>query len=98
TDARMLTKVPHPTNQYQVITSINGSFFASESYVLARLGSAVIKTMLNNGTSPLSPASYADVAFLEALYFHWAGDKQYAVSEFNLGAKMYDGRGFNDKA
>src|SRR6266480_4315478 len=98
TDARMLTKVPHPTSQYQVITSINGSFFASDDYVLARPGSAVIEATLNNGTAPLSPSSYADVAFLEALYFHRAGDKQYAVSEFNLGAKLYDGRGFNDKA
>src|SRR6266851_4015874 len=98
TDARMLTGVPHPASQYQVITSINASFFASNNYVLARPGSAVIETTLNNGTSPLSPSSYADVAFLEALYFHWAGNKQYAVSEFNLGAKLYDGRGFVDKA
>jgi hypothetical protein len=98
TDARMLSGVPHPASQYQVITSINASFFASNDYVLARPGSAVIETTLNNGTSPLNPSSYADVAFLEALYFHWTGDKQYAVAQFDRGAKLYDGRGFNDKA
>jgi hypothetical protein len=98
TDARMLTGVPHPTSEYQVITSINGSFFASNDYVLARPGSALIVTTLNNGTSPLNPSSYADVAFLEALYFHWAGDRPHAVAQFDRGAKLYDGRGFNDKA
>jgi len=98
TDARMLTGVPHPTSQYQVITSINGSFFASNNYVLARPGSALIETTLNNGTSPLNPSSYADVAFLEALYFHWAGDKPHAVAQFDRGAQLYDGHGFNDKA
>src|SRR6266480_6976740 len=42
TDARMLTKVPHPTSQYQVITSYT-TLFASDNYVLARPGSAVIE-------------------------------------------------------
>jgi len=98
TDARMLAGVPHPTSQYQVITSINGSFFASNIYVLARPGSALIETTLNNGTSPLNPSSYADVAFLEALYFHWADDKPHAVAQFDRGAQLYDGRGFHDKS
>ena len=98
TDTRFLAMLPHPTNQYQVISSSNGSFFASRNYVISRQGSSVIETTLNNGTSPLSPARYADIAFLDALYFHQVGERAFAISDFNLGAKLYDGRGFNDAA
>jgi hypothetical protein len=98
TDKRFLAKVPHPTNQYQVISSSNGTFFASNNYVLSRIGSSVIETTLNNGTSPLSPARYADIAFLDALYFHQIGAKAFAISDFAWGAKLYDGRGFDDQA
>jgi hypothetical protein len=97
TDERYLATVPDPTNQYQVISSSNGSFFASNNYVLARVGSSVIETALNNGTSPLSPSSYADVAFLEALYWHQVRGG-YVFNEFTLGVHLYDGRGFVDNA
>jgi hypothetical protein len=98
TDARLLSAVPHPTSQYQVITSTNGTFFTSNNYVIAHLGSAVIETTLNNGTTPLSPVSYVDVAFLDALYLHRVGLQKSAVDDFTLGAKLYDGVGFVDKA
>jgi hypothetical protein len=97
TDERYLATVPNPENQYQVISSSNGSFFASNDYVLARVGSSVIETTLNNGTSPLSPSSYADVAFLEALYWHQVHGG-YVFNEFTLGVHLYDGRGFVDNA
>jgi len=97
TDERYLAMVPDPENQYQVISSSNGSFFASNDYVLARVGSSVIETTLNNGTSPLSPSSYADVAFLEALYWHQVHGG-YVFNEFTLAVHLYDGRGFVDNA
>jgi hypothetical protein len=97
TDERYLSTVPDPVNQYQVISSSNGSFFASNNYALARVGSSVIETTLNNGTSTLSPSSYADIAFLEALYWHQVRGG-YVFNEFMLGVHLYDGRGFVDKA
>jgi hypothetical protein len=98
TDQRLLTMVPDPENQYQVLASSNGTFFASNNYVLSRIGTSVIETTLNNGTTPLSPTHYADIAFLEALYFHQVGDSNYAVDEFNYGARLYVGPGFKDQA
>jgi hypothetical protein len=97
TDERYLATVPDPANQYQVISSSNGSFFASNNYVLARVGSSVIEATLNNGTSSLSPSSYADIAFLEALYWHQVHGG-YVFNEFALGVHLYDGRGFVDNA
>jgi hypothetical protein len=97
TDNRYLATVPDPENQYQVISSSNGTFFASNNYVLARVGSSVIETTLNNGTSTLSPASYADIAFLEALYWHQVRGG-YVFNDFTLGVHLYDGRGFKDQA
>jgi hypothetical protein len=97
TDNRYLATVPDPKNQYQVISSSNGTFFASNDYVLARMGSSVIEVTLNNGTSAPSPASYADVAFLEALYWHQVRGG-YVFNDFALGVHLYDGRGFVDNA
>jgi len=97
TDNRYLALVPDPKNQYQVISSSNGSFFASNNYVLAHAGSSVIETTLNNGTSTLSPASYADIAFLEALYWHQVHGA-YVFNAFDSGAKLFDGLGFKDQA
>ena len=98
TDDRYLAKLHNPDNQYEVIASTNGTFFASSDYTLAHMGSAVIKVTLNNGTGTLSPADYADLAFLEALYFHKVNGTGAAVQDFNLGMKLYDGTGFKDKA
>jgi len=97
TDARYLAKVPNPGSQYQPISSTNGTFYASNNYILARVGSAVIETTLNNGTATLSPASYADLAFLEALYWY-QNHSPNAASDFNLGVKLFDGQGFKDTA
>jgi hypothetical protein len=97
TDNKYLAMVPDPKNQYQVISSSNGSFFASNNYVLARVGSSVIETTLNNGTSTLSPSGYADIAFLEALYWHQVHGG-YVLDEFTQGAKLFDRLGFKDQA
>jgi hypothetical protein len=98
TDDRYLAELRDPGNQYEVLASSSGTFFASDNYVLSREEAAVVETTLNNGTSTLSPASYADLAFLEALYFHQVGYNRDAVSEFDLGVKLYDGVGFKDQA
>lgn len=97
TDERYLAAVPNPENEYQVVSSSNGSFFASNNYVLARVGPSVIETTLNNGTSTLSPSGYADIALLEALYWHQV-HSGYVFNDFALGVHLYDGRGFVDNA
>jgi len=93
-----LVKLPNPENQYQVITSGKGTFFASNDYILSQKGNWTVEITLNNGTSTLSPASYADIAFLEALYFHQVKSPGYSTMEYNLGVKLFDGKGFVDKA
>jgi len=97
TDDRYLAMVGHPENQYQVITSGNGAFFASSNYVVAHVGSAVIETTQNNGTTALSPKNYSDIAFVEALYWHQQRNANYSVINFNLGSRLYDGRGIVDQ-
>ena len=97
TDDRYLAMVPGPKDQYQVISSSNGSFFASNNYVLAHVGSSVIETTLNNGSSTLSPTEYADIAFLEALYWHQVRGG-YVFQNFDYGVSLFDGLGFKDKA
>jgi len=57
-----------------------------------------VKVDLNNGTSPLNPSEYGDVAFLMALYYYRRGDLKKATDYFNIGAGMYDGIGINDIA
>lgn len=98
TDDRYLAKLHNPSNQYEAINSSSGSFFTSSNYVLAHVGGATIEATLNNGTSPLSPLSYADIAFLDALDAHFTGNSGFAANDFNQGVKEYDGTGFDDLA
>jgi hypothetical protein len=45
----------------------------------------------------LSPSSHADIAFLEALYWHQIRGG-YVFNDFALGVHLYDGRGFVDNS
>jgi hypothetical protein len=96
TAERYLAKVHDPENQYEVIDSTNGTFYASSNYVLGHVGSAVVEATFNNGTGTLSPASYADAAFLESVYFHQASAPVDARAQFDDGAKLYNGVGLKD--
>ncbi len=41
--------------------------------------------------------SHADVAFLTAIHLHYSGDKSGALSCYNAGKSMWDGRGMKDR-
>lgn len=98
TDAKYLAKVSNPENQYEVIDSSNGAFFASKNYVLAHVGSATVESTFNNGSGALSPTQYADIAFLDSLYARQVGGATYAKNDFQAGASFWDGTGLNDSA
>jgi hypothetical protein len=82
-------------SQYNILVGYTPYFNDTLSYDIATNGYTV-KTHLNNGTTILSPYQYADIAFLYALYTYRLGNMQGAINLFNIGASMYDGKGFND--
>jgi hypothetical protein len=49
------------------------------------------------GGSNIRCKSYADVAFLTAIHLHYRGDKNGALSCYNAGKNMWDGRGMKDR-
>jgi hypothetical protein len=98
TDNVYLAHLKSPQSQYEVMTSTKGAFFAPSNYVLATVGGATIEVTLNNGTMPVSPASHADLAFLEALYFARVLPHPEAVGSFELGLRLFDGYGLRDAA
>jgi len=90
--------IPEPLNQYMVLNSSVFAFNASSNYNVSYIDGANISVTLNNGTSNLNPNHYADIAFLEALYYNRIGEKGEAVSLFEVGAHAYNGIGINDSA
>ena len=49
------------------------------------------------GGSNIPCTSHADVAFLTAIHLHYSGDKNGALSCYNAGKSMWDGRGMKDR-
>ncbi|MGA2876077.1 MAG: hypothetical protein ABSE82_11140, partial [Nitrososphaerales archaeon] len=90
--------MPDPLNQYMILTAGVFAFYASSNYDVTNIDGATIGITLNNGTTALSPNNYADIAFLEALYYNGLGQRGAAVSLFDIGASMYDGIGLKDVA
>jgi hypothetical protein len=97
-------------NQYEALNSTDTSFSCSNNYTLswspAGSGSSlgtdatVIETTVNDG-SPLCAApsqNYADLLFLQAVYFHRVGNSTAALEFYSLGAKDFDGNGIKDAA
>jgi hypothetical protein len=84
-----------PYSLYNVLG--DGGFIAYNNTLTFTLEDSV-KIDLNNGTTPLNPSEYGDVAFLQSLYYYRIGDIERALDYFNVGALMYDGVGINDKA
>lgn len=96
TISKYIQAVPNPLNQYMVLNSSNAAFNDSSDYAIAHYGDAVINITLNNGTDTLNPSDFADIAFLEALYYHSIGQVQNASDAYQIGASMFDGKGLND--
>ena len=93
---RYTTNLAHGANQYMVFYSGIGAFNDSSNYDLASVDGATIKITLNNGSLPLDPASYGDIALLKAIYYHYSGGYSNASRYFQLGRAMYDGIGIKD--
>jgi hypothetical protein len=94
--SKYIAGVPNVLNQYMVLNSSIAAFNISSSYTVSNYPGAVINITLNNGTNPLTPSLYADIAFLEAIYYNNTGDAKNANDNYQIGVKMYDGNGMND--
>ncbi len=96
--ARYMSKLPDAENQYMVLNSNVSYFDNSSNYEVSATQGSTINLTLNNGTTPLDPNNYGDIAFLEALYYHRIGNNSEAASLFQIGTSMYNGIGINDTA
>ena len=96
TISKYVQTVSNLLNQYMILNSSIAAFNDSSDYTIAHYGDAVINITLNNGTDTLNPSDFADIAFLEALYYHRIGQVQNASDAYQMGASMFDGKGLND--
>jgi hypothetical protein len=94
--SKYIAGVPNVLNQYMVLNSSIAAFNTTNSYTVSNYAGAVINITLNNGTSPLISSFYADIAFLEAIYYNNLGQANNANDSYQIGVKMYDGNGLND--
>ncbi len=97
-------------SQYSALNSTSASFRCPTDYVLswsaegngstAGVGETAIKTTINDGSSSCaSPAqNYADLLFLQAVYYHRLGNSTGAIAYYHLGAADFDGKGIADAA
>ena len=94
-------------NQYSALTSTRAFFGCSTDYAVtwsaggrpaAGNGSAVMMTTANDGSPACSGQNYADLLFLQAVYYHRLGNSTAALSFYQAGAKDFDGRGVLDLA
>jgi hypothetical protein len=93
-----MTGISDPLNQYMILNSSVFAFYASTNYNVSNKDGVTIAITLNNGTSKLNPENYADIAFLQALYYDKIGQKSEALSLFEIGAAMFNGIGIKDSA
>ncbi len=94
-------------SQYSALNSTRGYFDCSADYSIswskggqpaAGSGSAVLKITANNQSPSCAAQNYADLLFLQAIYYHRLGNSSAAASYYQAGAKDFDGRGFVDSA
>lgn len=101
-DYLSLAGVTDPINQYMVLTeslSLHESpSNASANFDLLEKDGAWIRTTQNNQSNPLSPKDYADIAFLQAIYYQERGREDEAMCAYLDGVRLYDGRGLKDSA
>jgi len=92
-------------SQYTALNSTAASFDCSADYVASWStggqiapgnGSAVLMTTANNQSPSCALQNYADLLFLQAVYYHRLGNATAAASYYQMGAKDFDGTGFVD--
>lgn len=82
-------------NQYTVLVSGGPcSFSAAGQYDVTTIGTAQVRTVINNGTGTLDPSSYADIAFLDAICL--SANPTQALQAYAIGRSMFNGAGFVD--
>lgn len=94
-------------NQYTALNSTSTSFDCSGDYTLSWLsgnqlvsgsGSATLMTTSNNLGPSCASQNYADLLFLQALYYHRLGNSSGAMAFYAKGAADYNGVGVVDLA
>ncbi len=94
-------------SQYTALNSTKASFSCSADYTLTWSpagtpppsgGSATIMSASNDQSPACASQDYADLLFLQAIYYHRLGNSSAAASYFDQAAKDYDGSGFADLA
>jgi hypothetical protein len=94
-------------NEYSALNSTSGYFDCSANYtvswstggqIASGSGSAILMTTANNQSPSCASQNYADLLFLQAIYYHRIGNSAAAANYYQEGAKDYDGRGFVDLA
>ena len=88
--------VPNALNQYMVLNSSIAAFELSNNYFVQSWEGATISTTINNGTGSLTPSLYADISFLEAIYYSKTGQTKSADDNYQVGSEMFDGKGLTD--
>lgn len=98
------------SSQYAALNSSVASFNCSNDYALswsrgggnppAGSGARTIETTANdgNGACATLAQNYADLLFLQAIYYHKSGNAAHAASFYQAGARDFDGIGIADSA
>ena len=94
-------------SQYSALNSTKAYFDCSADYAVSWStggqaasgnGTAVLMTTANNQSPTCASQNYADLLFLQAIYYHRLGNATAAASYYQMGAKDFVGRGFVDLA
>ncbi|MDG6909420.1 MAG: hypothetical protein JRN08_03535 [Nitrososphaerota archaeon] len=102
-----LATLPAPLgqNQYQALNSTRGYFDCSAAYTVSWStggssapgnGSAIVRTTANDQSPACAGQNYADLLFLQAVYYHRAGSVSQGLALYRQGAADFDGAGMRD--
>ena len=98
---------PLTHSQYAALNSTKAYFDCSADYSISwstggqaasGSASALLMTTANDQGPACASQNYADLLFLQAVYYHRLGDPTDASSFYQAGAKDFDGTGFVDLA
>jgi len=103
---RATLPLPQLWNQYTALNSTSTSFNCSMNYHLSWLatnggdspggGRAMLKTTANDQGDTCSSQNYADLLFLQAVYYHRLKNESAAMQFYQRGASDFDGVGIKD--
>jgi hypothetical protein len=90
---------PQYTNQYEALLGKADGFFPSRDIILYnKNGLNILATVADSSLPKLNPREYADIGFLETVYYVLRGPYRKAVMSYNDALRTWDGTGFRDKA